>query len=201
MKRRNFLGLSLGAVPAVVLGQDASSTPPASGTHTPVHVPAGVDRFKEPCLIADHSVIDRKVASADTAGQLFVIENHAQGRFGPPRHVHHDQDEWFHVISGVVVLEVGEQKYRLLPGDSVLAPRGIPHVWAQVAPEGGRLLIAFQPAGKMEAFFNELGKIGNFPPPPQARELFERHGMSIVGPPLNVENGPKPSADGASHNK
>jgi len=182
MKRRNFLGLSLGALPVVMLGQDSSA--PASA-RTPVHVPTGVDRFKEPCVIGDHSVIDRKVASADTAGQLFVIENHAQGKFGPPRHVHHDQDEWFHVISGVVVLEVGDQKYRLMPGDSVLAPRGVPHVWAQVAPEGGRLLVAFQPAGKMEAFFTELGKLGNFPPPPQARELFERHGMSIVGPPLS----------------
>jgi quercetin dioxygenase-like cupin family protein len=181
MKRRTFLGLSLGAAPSVLLAQGPSLV----GTSVPVQVSAGVDRFKEPCRLGDNSTIDRKVSSADTAGQLFIIENHAQGRFGPPRHVHHEQDEWFHVVSGVVVLEVGDQKYRLLPGDSVLAPRGVPHVWAQVAPEGGRLLIAFQPSGKMEAFFGELGKLGGFPPPAQARELFEKHGMTIVGPPLN----------------
>lgn len=181
MERRTFLGLSLSAVPAAILAQEPLSS---SGTRVPVHVSAGVDRLKEPCTLGDRSTIDRKVSSLDTAGQLFVIENHAQGRFGPPRHVHHEQDEWFYVISGVVVLEVGDQKYRLLPGDSVLAPRGVPHVWAQVTPEGGRLLIAFQPAGKMESFFAELGKLGDFPPPAQARELFERHGMTIAGPPL-----------------
>jgi len=180
MNRRTFVGLSLGAGPAALLAQETS--PPR--TSVPVRVAAGMDRFEHPCQLGDRSTIDSKLSSTDTAGQLFIIENHAQGRFGPPRHVHHEHDEWFHVISGEVVIEVGEQKFRLLPGDSLLAPRGVPHVWAQVAPEGGRLLIAFQPAGKMEAFFSELGKLGGFPPPAQARELFEKHGMTIVGPPL-----------------
>ena len=180
MNRRTFVGLSLAAGPAVLLGQETAP----SRTRIPVRVAAGMDRAEQPCHLGDQSTIDSKLSSVDTAGQLFIIENHAQGRFGPPRHVHHEQDEWFHVITGEVVIEVGEQKFRLLPGDSLLAPRGIPHVWAQVAPAGGRMLVAFQPAGKIEAFFRELGLLGGFPPPAQARELFEKHGMTIVGPPL-----------------
>ena len=182
MNRRTFLGLSLTIGPAALLAQKISP----SQTGVPVQVATGADRFEQPCLLGDHSTIDSKLSSADTAGQLFIIENHAQGRFGPPRHVHHEQDEWFYVISGEVVIEVGEQKYHLLPNDSLLAPRGVPHVWAQVAPAGGRILVAFQPAGKMEAFFHELGKLGGIPPLAQARELFEKHGMMIVGPPLNL---------------
>jgi quercetin dioxygenase-like cupin family protein len=48
-----------------------------------------------------------KVATADTGAGLFVIEqtNHAKG--GPPRHVHPDQDEWFYVVAGEFVVEVG----------------------------------------------------------------------------------------------
>jgi mannose-6-phosphate isomerase-like protein (cupin superfamily) len=174
------VGLSLSAAPAALLALEPSPSRPGVA----IRVAADADRFEQPCKLGDQSTIACKLSAADTAGQLLLIENHAAGRFGPPRHVHHDQDEWFHVIAGEVAIEVGEQKFRLLPGDSLFAPRGIPHVWAQVAPSGGRLLIAFQPAGKMESFFSELGKLGGFPPPAQARELFEQHGMSVVGPPL-----------------
>jgi len=171
---------------AAILAQDSSQ--PRSPK--PVKVASGADRHEQPCHLGDESTIDRKVSSADTEGQLFVIENHAQTHFGPPRHVHHDQDEWFHVLSGEVEIEVGDQRFRLMPGDSLLAPRGIPHVWAQIAPEGGRLLIVFQPAGKMEAFFAELNRLGNIPPMAEASALFERHGMTIVGPPLKPQPTP-----------
>jgi quercetin dioxygenase-like cupin family protein len=183
------MGLSLGAGPAVaaILAQDPS--PPRSTE--PVKVASGADRHEKPCNLGDQSTIDRKVCSADTGGQLFVIENHAQTQFGPPRHVHHNQDEWFHVLSGEVEIEVGEQRYRLMPGDSLLAPRGLPHAWAQIAPEGGRLLIAFQPAGKMEAFFAELARLGRIPPTAEAHTLFEQHGMTVVGPPLKLQPTPR----------
>lgn len=191
MKRRTFLGISLRTGPAVsaLLAQDAS----VPRSTEPIKVASGADRHEHPCLLGDRSTIDLKVASADTGGQLLIIENHAQTQFGPPRHVHHEQDEWFHVLSGEVAIEVGEQKYRLMPGDSLLAPRGVPHVWAQVAPEGGRLLIAFQPAGKMEAFFSELSRLGRIPPLAEARELFEKHGMTVIGPPLKPQPTPRTS--------
>src|ERR1700729_1878340 len=39
-----------------------------------------------------------KVTTADSNGAFLVAEiaHHAKG--GPPRHLHHDQDEWFHVV-------------------------------------------------------------------------------------------------------
>src|SRR5580704_3592799 len=41
-----------------------------------------------------------KVTTADSNGAFLVAEiaHHAKG--GPPRHLHRDQDEWFHVIEG-----------------------------------------------------------------------------------------------------
>ena len=70
------------------------------------------------------------------------------------------------------------------PGDSLLAPRQVPHVWAYVGDTTGRMLIAFMPAGKMEAFFREVTKDNAMPP--QDPKLWQAHGMELLGPPLPV---------------
>ena len=41
---------------------------------------------------------------------------------GPPKHYHEEQDEWFYCLSGEYVVEIGEQRFRLAPGESVLGP-------------------------------------------------------------------------------
>ena len=123
-----------------------------------ISIPAGGDRFQEQRKVFGSRVIDFKVSSLDTNGDLFIIEVTDDSKGGPPRHLHHEQEEWFYVIEGEYVVEIGDERYRLGPGDSVLAPRGVPHVWAHVGEGKGRLLIVFQPAGKMEAFFGELSK-------------------------------------------
>ena len=96
------------------------------------------------------------------------------------------QDEWFYVVSGTYVVEVGGELHHLAPGDAVLAPRGVPHGWALDGTEPGRMLIAFQPAGTMEAFFDTASQLPGMPSPEAAAPLFEAHGMTIVGPPLRT---------------
>jgi hypothetical protein len=83
------------------------------------------------------------------------------------------------------IVEVGQQRIRLKPGDSLLAPRKVPHVWAYVGHTHGRVLIAFMPAGKMEVFFREVTKVDAMPP--QDPRLWRAHGMELVGPPLSVD--------------
>ena len=130
------------------------------------------------------SPLDFKVLTAETHGALFILENRDMVRGGPPRHVHYDQEEWFCLIEGgEVAMEIGEQKLRLKPGDSVLAPRNVPHVFAYLGEEPGRMLFAFTPAGSIEDFFIQTSK-------PDAKvgdqRLFESHRMKVVGPPLLV---------------
>lgn len=150
-------------------------------------VPAGDDRYQEHRTVFGTRSVDIKVSPSDTHGGLFVIEitDHTKG--GPPRHLHHEQEEWFYVVESEYVVEIGEERLRLGPGDSVLAPRGIPHAWAHDAEGTGRQIIVFQPAGKMESFFGELAKAGDSPDREVLRELFRSHGMEVVGPPLEVE--------------
>jgi quercetin dioxygenase-like cupin family protein len=130
------------------------------------------------------SVIAFKVIPPDSTG-LLVLENTFRAKGGPARHLHYEQDEWFYVVEGDFLMEVGQERHRLQPGDSVLAPRQIPHVWAHVGQARGRMLIAFMPAGKMRAFFREVTKANAMPP--QDPALWRAHDMELLGPPLAVE--------------
>jgi quercetin 2,3-dioxygenase len=153
---------------------------------SPVFVPAGTDRFGLMHQAFGLKPIDFKVSTQDSDGRLFIIEQGNSRLGGPPRHIHPTQEEWFYVLEGEYVIEVGETRYQLRPGDAVLAPRGIPHVWAFVGNGHGRLLITFQPAGQMEAFFAESSQLDTLPTREELASLFERHGMLLVGPPLPV---------------
>ena len=145
-----------------------------------LQVAAGADRFGEHHGLGI-SVIDFKVVPPDSSG-TFIIENTFHARGGPARHLHYDQDEWFYALEGEFAFEVGSSQFRLKPGDSLLGPRQVPHVWAYVGDARGRILIAFLPAGKMEAFFREVTKANAMPP--QDPELWRAHGMELLGPPL-----------------
>jgi quercetin dioxygenase-like cupin family protein len=145
-------------------------------------VPAGEDKFGEHRGLGV-SVIKFKVTPQDENG-LLILENTFREKGGPAKHLHHEQDEWFYVVKGEFFFDVGEEKFRLKPGDSLLAPRKVPHVWAYAGGAGGNILIAFLPAGKMEAFFREVTKANAIPP--QDPALWQAHGMELLGPPLKV---------------
>jgi mannose-6-phosphate isomerase-like protein (cupin superfamily) len=152
-----------------------------------VHVPAGRDRFQRQRKVFGSRVIDFKVSALDTNGGLCIIEITDVLKGGPPRHFHHEQEEWFYAVEGEYVIEVGEERYELGPGDSVLAPRKVAHVWAHVGEGTGKLLIVFQPGGKMEAFLGELAKLDSSPQREELQRLFSSHGMELTGPPLPIE--------------
>lgn len=50
-------------------------------------------------------------------------------REGPPRHIHHLEDEVGTVTAGTLSAEVGGQRIDAGPGQSVRLPRGVPHRW------------------------------------------------------------------------
>ena len=152
-----------------------------------VYVPVGHDRFGRRLTVLGGLSIDFKVSAEDTNGGLFILQHTDHHKGGPPRHFHHAQEEFFHVLEGQYVIEIGTERYEMGPGDSMLAPRRVPHVWAHVGEGQGRLMIAFQPAGMMESFLKELSLIDGVPPPDRMRALFQAHEMEIVGPPLSSE--------------
>lgn len=147
---------------------------------------AGQDRHEKPGLkIWGQMPLETKVSTAETGGLFYSFESRDMSKGGPPRHVHHEQDEWFYVVKGEYVFEVGDERYELKAGDSLFAPRGIPHAWA-CAREGGTLLTTVSPAGTFEAFILETTEHAELPPHEEVVKAFEANAMTLLGPPLKV---------------
>jgi uncharacterized cupin superfamily protein len=130
---------------------------------------------------------DLKVSGRDTGGDLCIYDTVRDSKGGPALHLHHFQDEWFYVIRGEFLVRVGNDTLSLRPGDSAFGPRKIPHAFAMTSDGEGQMLVLFQPAGSMEDFFAQMGKIGKEIPANQdtlPKDLWAKHGMEIVGPPL-----------------
>jgi quercetin dioxygenase-like cupin family protein len=148
-----------------------------------MRVAAGADRFGEQRGLGINTIAFK--VTPPNLGDLFILEITCLVKGGPARHLHYEQDEWFYILEGEFQFEVGGERLHLQPGDSLLAPRQIPHVWAFVGDARGRVLAMLTPAGKMEAFFRETSKANARPP--QDPELWRAYGMELLGPPLPVE--------------
>lgn len=155
-----------------------------AGEVSGLFVPSRGDRFRQQRKVFGVMPFTIKVSASDTGGRLLIVEQDNAYPGGPPRHVHHEQEEWFCAVAGSYVVEVGGETFSLQAGDSVLAPRGVPHAWALDGSEPGRLLIAFTPAGTMEEFFAATASMSGMPSPAELAPLFLAHGMGVTGPPL-----------------
>ena len=132
--RRTFLETAV--FPMAALGVQRTPQSSARG----IRVEHGVDWLDAPRTIAGANVVTYKIATQDTHGGLFLLEQVSMRKGGPPRHLHHAQEEWFYVMEGEYIFEVGQDRMRLKPGDSLLAPRHVPHVWAYVGENPERSL-------------------------------------------------------------
>jgi mannose-6-phosphate isomerase-like protein (cupin superfamily) len=179
MKRRSFLKTAAALVPAsgfeaFALAQTAS-TPKNDQVHL---VPNGEDRLGESHSRGYSSILFKAMPN-ETNNGLLIIEHTHLVKGGPPLHLHVRQEEWFYVVEGEVLMQVGDSRHHLRPGDSILGPHGIPHAFSSIGEKPGRMIIAFTPAGKMEAFFRATA-IPN--PPNQDAAFFAEYDMRLIGP-------------------
>ena|SRR5215207_4280236 len=151
-------------------------------------VRAGQDRFQEhQRMIWGLIPLSIKLSGQDTGGEVLLFEHPDMGKGGPPRHVHFEQDEWFYVVKGDFVFEVGGETHRLRAGDTLFAPRNVPHGWAHVGEEPGTLLTLVSPVGLFETFILDTTRHPTLPSPDEVERAFAAHGMKVVGPPLAVD--------------
>ena len=186
MKRRNFLISMAVAVPAVATARTlVELATPVKG----FKIAAGEGRLHGHVRLqgVNYNILDLKVSGQDTAGGMAIFEQISlTPRRGTPLHVHHRQNEVFYVLEGEYYFQVGDDKFRLKAGDSIFLPQKVPHAWTQVA-EKGKMVVVFQPAGKMEEFFVALAALKQEPTPAEIAQIFAAHEMQIVGPPLAID--------------
>ena len=153
-----------------------------------VPVRAGHDRFQaHEAKIWGLIPLSIKLSGQDTRGQVLLFEHRQMGKGGPPRHVHFGQDEWFYVVEGEFMFEVGGETHRLRAGDTLFAPREVPHGWANVGSVPGTLLTMISPVGAFEDFILDTTRHPALPSPEVVENAFASHGMKLVGPPLEVD--------------
>ena len=142
---------------------------------------SGQDRFDAPIRFLNGR-FDIKVSARDTGGRLCVIDTVRIAPGGPPVHLHKAQDEVFHVLDGRFRFRIGDEMIEAGPGDVLFGPRGVPHAFASVSPTA-RLVLTFQPALTIEAFFAEAGLD---PLSEDFARVSRTHGMELIGPPLDL---------------
>ena len=160
-----------------------NNLPTKADVSLPLLVPAGEDRFGYFKTLGISSVAF-KVTSQESK-ELFVVEITLVQKGGPAKHVHLYQDEWFYVVEGEFLFEVGDERFHVKPGDSLFGPRKVPHVWAFTKGTQGRMLFIVTPIGDLEKFFIDAAKTNKAPGPDQNQ--WRPYGLEWVGPPLQID--------------
>ncbi|SFE66933.1 cupin domain-containing protein [Spirosoma endophyticum] len=187
MKRNSFLKACLGTgtfliSPFVLAAKTIKNYRVEKG----FKVDAGKDRFDHAISLFEGDTFTTKVSTKDTDGDIYVYESRREKEGGPALHTHFNQDEMWYVLEGEFLIKVGDVVHQAKTGDSVFGPRNVPHCFAKVGPGEGRLLMTFQPAGKMEVFFQKVSE-GALKTMSEAEQdkFREEHGFKRVGPPIN----------------
>jgi uncharacterized RmlC-like cupin family protein len=101
--------------------------------------------------------------------------------------VHHHQDEAIHVLQGRFKVRIGDEEHTLDRGGFAFLPAGLPHAFLNLTDEPAELIVVFAPGGG-HRFFEELGPATRTAAVDRSHvaEVFERHGMTLLGPPLSA---------------
>lgn len=122
----------------------------------------------------------------DTGGAMSIVDSQSPAGSGPPRHIHHNEDETFVVLTGACRLWLEGEEIELEAGQSAFVPRGKEHTFKVIGDEPSRHLVILTPGG-FEGFFADMAA-GQYAIPddmPAIVESGERHHMTFTGPPLD----------------
>jgi mannose-6-phosphate isomerase-like protein (cupin superfamily) len=116
-----------------------------------------------------------KATSADTGGQMSIIEITEPPGAEGPLHVHHREDEGFWLLEGSATFEVGDTTVEAEAGDYLFGPRDIPHRYT-VGPAGCRMLFLMTPGGfeDLVIAMSEPAGSRTLPPPSEEEPDWER---------------------------
>ncbi len=122
----------------------------------------------------------------DSGGAMSIVDSLSPVGSGPPRHIHHQEDETFVMITGRCKLWIDGRESIAEAGESICIPRGTEHTFKVIGDEPSRHLVILTPGG-FEGFFSDMAT-GEFQIPADMAAIEEsasRHNMSFTGPPLD----------------
>ncbi len=134
------------------------------------------------------------LAMAENAGGISITEHLLPGNFGPPYHVHPDEDETFYVLDGEFRFKLADRVSTAKAGDVVHLPRGVPHGFKVTSPSGGRCLVIS--TGGFENMLRSGSVVADavrLPDPvvptpemqAQLAKICAENGIELLGPPID----------------
>ncbi|MDR5726678.1 MAG: quercetin 2,3-dioxygenase [Terriglobia bacterium] len=116
------------------------------------------------------------VTGKDTGGAFFLAEMSVPPGGGPPPHIHHREDESFHMLEGMLTVQVGGNTITASAGDFAYLPRGIVHSFKNTGDGFAKVLVLTTPAGLENYFAEVFDPVTDHSaaPPPPSREMLAR---------------------------
>ena len=134
-----------------------------------------------------------KVGAGDSDSGLVLVEFVAPRGFGPPLHVHTEEDELMYVLDGEIRIDLDGDSTVVSAGAVVTLPHGVPHVW-QVLSDEARFLTVNAGRRTGTSFDQFVAALGT-PTDPRAlpepieidpghvAQVCAVHGIEVLGPP------------------
>lgn len=129
------------------------------------------------------------LSTDDSGGSMSIVDSVSPVGSGPPRHIHHAEDEAFVILSGEVEMWIEGDTRFAGPGDTVFIGKGREHTFRAIGDRPCRHLIILTPGG-FERFFAEMAA-SRFRIPQEMEQVTEsgkRHNLTFTGPPLGADN-------------
>jgi mannose-6-phosphate isomerase-like protein (cupin superfamily) len=126
---------------------------------------------------------------------ISVMETLAPHGDSAPLHVHHTEDELFHLLEGELRMRAGDADVTIAAGETLLAPKGVPHTYRVESREGARWLVITR-RGDFERFVRSQSRPAerselptpHGPPTPEQLEALAaaagNYGIELLEPPL-----------------
>ncbi|WP_051946223.1 cupin domain-containing protein [Verrucomicrobium sp. BvORR106] len=97
------------------------------------------------------------LGARETGGQYTLFTDVTPPGGGPPPHLHHAEDEWFHVLEGRAAFLKDGVWEEVPAGSTVFMPKGSVHTFKNVGDGPLKQLITVVPAG-IENYFARCGE-------------------------------------------
>jgi quercetin dioxygenase-like cupin family protein len=147
-----------------------------------------------PSLWFGNTLVSIRLASDQGEDGLCIVEHRMPFGESPPLHVHRNEDEVFHVLSGRMRFRVDGRDIVAEAGETVIAPKGIPHSFRVESQTGAHCLTVTR-GSDFETMLREASRPAERAGLPDAAaptgEMIDfltrtcaRNGIDIVGAPL-----------------
>jgi len=143
-----------------------------------------------------NTLVTIRVSESNGEDHISILEHHGPYGDSPPLHIHHTEDEIFHILEGEFRFVLDGQEHRRGNGDILLVPKGKPHTYLIESKKGAHWL-TITANRDFERFVRAMSRSAERPELPEpsgplSEEAIQmltktaaKYHIEVVGPPLH----------------